>query len=300
MPYDAHKNFAYSTIVTPPSPALSGTSLAVAAGEGAKFPAVPFNATVWPAGTALPSTTNAEIVRATARATDTFTITRAQEATTARPIVIGDQIAATITALSLTDIETLVGVTGTPDGTKFLRDDRSWQSVAGGVAYGTTLPGSPVGGQEAILVDPTYQWRFRYNAGSSSAYKWEFVGGTPVIVGIPAAETTTSVGVWVDLATVGPAFTVPRAGDYEVQISCAMTDTTAQIVQVGGGIGAWTSFLIQIVSSCVAGAYTCLAGFGKFVSLTASDQIRVRYTQTGAGTLTALNRVLGIRPIRVS
>ena len=44
------------------------------------------------------------------------------------------------------------------------------------VCYGTTLPASPVDGQEAILVDsvtnPTYQWRFRYNAGSTSAYKW--------------------------------------------------------------------------------------------------------------------------------
>src|SRR6516164_9624771 len=49
------------------------------------------------------------------------------------------------------------------------------------IPYGTTLPASPVDGQEAILVDsitnPTYQWRLRYNAGSTSAYKWEFVGG---------------------------------------------------------------------------------------------------------------------------
>ena len=60
-------------------------------------------------------------------------------------------------------------------------------SVAAGsfsaVYYGTTFPVSPADGQEAILVDsvtnPSYQWRFRYNAGSSSPYKWEFVGGPP-------------------------------------------------------------------------------------------------------------------------
>ena len=51
-----------------------------------------------------------------------------------------------------------------------------------GAGYGTILPASPIDGQEYTLVDsltnPSYQWRFRWNAGSSSAYKWEFVGGT--------------------------------------------------------------------------------------------------------------------------
>lgn len=102
---DSHKNFAYSTVATAPSPATTGTSLVVAAGGGAKFPAVSFNAVVWPAG-ANPLTTNAEIVRVTAIATDTFTITRTQESTSARSIVVGDQIAAAVTAKTLTDIET--------------------------------------------------------------------------------------------------------------------------------------------------------------------------------------------------
>ncbi len=101
---DAHKNFSYSTILTAPSPATSGTSLVVQSGDGAKFPTPPFNATVWPTGVQ-PLTTNAEIVRVTAIATDTFTITRLQESTSARSIVVGDQIAATITVKTITDIE---------------------------------------------------------------------------------------------------------------------------------------------------------------------------------------------------
>lgn len=101
---DAHKNFAYSTIAAAPSPAASGTSLDVAAGQGTLFPAVPFNATIWPTGTQ-PTSTNAEIVRVTNISTDTFTITRSQESTSARTIVVGDQIAAAITAKTLTDIE---------------------------------------------------------------------------------------------------------------------------------------------------------------------------------------------------
>ncbi len=99
---DNIKNFAYSTVLTAPTPAASGTSLVVQGGDGTKFPTVPFNATVWPVGVQ-PTTTNAEIVRVTAISTDTFTITRTQESTSARTIVVGDQIAATITAKALTD-----------------------------------------------------------------------------------------------------------------------------------------------------------------------------------------------------
>lgn len=101
---DAHANFAYSTVLTAPSPASSGTSLVLQSGDGAKCPAVPFNATVWPAG-ALPLTTNAEIVRVTARSTDTLTITRAQESSSARSIIVGDQFAVSMTAKTFTDIE---------------------------------------------------------------------------------------------------------------------------------------------------------------------------------------------------
>jgi hypothetical protein len=102
---DAHKNFAYSQVATAPITALAGTSLVVATGDGAKFPAVPFNATVWQLNT-LPTVTTAEIVRVTGIAGDTLTIVRAQESSNARTIVVGDQIAATITAKTLTDIET--------------------------------------------------------------------------------------------------------------------------------------------------------------------------------------------------
>jgi hypothetical protein len=105
---DAHKNFAYSTVATAPSPATSGTSLVVATGEGAAFPAVPFNATICPAGTQ-PTNANAEIIRVTASSTDTFgTIIRAQEGTNARTVIVGDQIFAAVTTKTLTDIETLL------------------------------------------------------------------------------------------------------------------------------------------------------------------------------------------------
>jgi len=100
---DAVKDFAYSTVATAPSPATTGTSLTLQSGTGALFPAAPFSATVWPTGV-LPLMSNAEIVRVTAVATDTFTITRAQEGTAAQTIVAGWQIAQTITAAFISEI----------------------------------------------------------------------------------------------------------------------------------------------------------------------------------------------------
>lgn len=104
---DAHKNFATSLVATAPSPAASGTSLVVTAADGAKYPTPPFNATIWPVGVQ-PTTANSEIVRVTAISTDTFTIVRQQESTSARTVIVGDQISANITAKTLTDAEKVV------------------------------------------------------------------------------------------------------------------------------------------------------------------------------------------------
>jgi len=115
MSFDAHKNLAYSTVATAPSPATSGTSVILASGEGARFPDPgtdgDFNVTIWPADV-IPTPANAEIARCTARTTDTLTLTRAQEGTTARTVIIGDQIALTITAKTLTDIESATTLGG--------------------------------------------------------------------------------------------------------------------------------------------------------------------------------------------
>lgn len=116
---DAHKNFAYSTVTVAPSPATTGTTLTVS--DGSLFPVAPFNASVWP--TAVQPTytgvtaTTAEIVRVTSKGSgNDWTIVRLTEdpTQTARTIVVGDQIAAAITAKTLTDIENNYGNTWSP------------------------------------------------------------------------------------------------------------------------------------------------------------------------------------------
>jgi hypothetical protein len=93
------KNLAVTSVATAPSPETSGTTLVVTAGHGARFPDPAadgsFPLVIWPAG-ADPG--NAEIALCTARSSDTFTITRAQEGSTARTVVIGDQVMLAVTA----------------------------------------------------------------------------------------------------------------------------------------------------------------------------------------------------------
>lgn len=83
---DARKNFAFGTLAS--GIASGATSLSVGSGEGARFPAVPFNAVIWQATdysnpAAAYHAGHAEIVRVTNISSDTLTITRAQESTSA-------------------------------------------------------------------------------------------------------------------------------------------------------------------------------------------------------------------------
>lgn len=81
---DTAKNFAKGTLSTGYDDLA--TSIVVGAGQGARFPAVPFNAVWWDA-TDFPDPSDdpaVEIVRVTARSVDTLTVVRGQEGTTAQ------------------------------------------------------------------------------------------------------------------------------------------------------------------------------------------------------------------------
>jgi Carbohydrate-binding module family 5/12 len=114
--------------------------------------------------------------------------------------------------------------------------------IPAGASYGISLPSAPFDGQEAILVDsltnPSYQWRLRYNAGSSSAYKWEFVGGAPL-----ASEKTGIVMDMASTAWVGvavPSLTVPRAGEYTVRFGCYLQSLASGLYTIEASMAANT------------------------------------------------------------
>lgn len=102
---DARANLAYSAVQTAPSPAASGTSLTVTTGHGTRFPATPFNLVICATGE-VPTPANAEIVRVTNITGDVFTITRAQEGSSARTVVVGDAVWFTATKKTFDDLDT--------------------------------------------------------------------------------------------------------------------------------------------------------------------------------------------------
>lgn len=113
MALDPVKNFAISRVATAPSPAASGTTLVVEAGDGVLFPdpssSGEYNVVIYPNGEQ-PSSTNAEIVRVTARSSDTMTIEREAESTDARTIVEGDVVMLGITAKVVEDLDDIATV----------------------------------------------------------------------------------------------------------------------------------------------------------------------------------------------
>jgi len=167
------------------------------------------------------------------------------------------------------------------------------------VGYGTTLPASPVDGQEYILVDsltnPTYQWRFRYNASSTSPYKWEFVGGAPLRSWVAASEATTSTP-YVDLATVGPSITAPRAGEYLHSFGCSANCTTAgSALQIATGLGTGGQ-----ITAPGANYGAAMVVNGPLATLTAAQVVKLQYGVTFGGTASFGGRWLELMPRRVS
>lgn len=142
MAFDAHANLALAPVLVPPSPALSGTSLIIAGGYAALFPSVPFNCSVYPGGVT-PTAANAEIVRVTNIVGDVFTITRAQEGTTAKAIASGWSIANTITVKVITDIENAIssggsGILSVSAGTLAITNSEVIFSNSNGVSFGAS------------------------------------------------------------------------------------------------------------------------------------------------------------------
>lgn len=202
----------------------------------------------------------------------------------------------------------------------YFRSGATWRQVTGGggallwtdvgvdaaqfapVPLGTTLPASPVDGQEAILTDsltnPTYSWRFRYNAGSSSAYKWEFVGGASWYGAVITSESTSSASL-TDLATVGPQFSTPRAGDWIVSASCTVGQGAAPSYTVNMQVSNTDLQAQTMLNGAGSGWTGQLAAVGRALALAASTILKMQYS-TAASTVSFATRHLAITPIRVS
>jgi hypothetical protein len=180
-----------------------------------------------------------------------------------------------------------------------------WADPAAAPSYGTSFPASPVDGQEHVLVDsvtnPTYQWRFRYNAGSSSAYKWELIGGTDARASVMGNDTTTTTSSWLNLGT-GPTFTVPRAGDYYVRWGVDMTHSAAggqgvAGIALGDGVPAEPTVWHNVAANGYRGPSSAETFYA---AVAAATVLKMRFNNQSGGTLTVSRRYMAVLPYRVS
>lgn len=197
---------------------------------------------------------------------------------------------------------------GSPSSTTFLRGDGTW-AVAGLKTTVSTLAGGPPGSPAdtdiwvATAVDANgTRWVFQYNAGSASASKWEFIGGSPARVDIATDESTAST-TYVDLTTAGPSFTLARAGDYDCVIHIETYNNTSgagNLAAIKRGAAATSDN--DSVTTVIQTTGSAYGGISRPIAITgaaASDVLKMQY-RVGSGTGNFRKRALLVTPKRVA
>jgi hypothetical protein len=170
----------------------------------------------------------------------------------------------------------------------------------------SALPGSPVDGQEVYFnADAAngVKWHLRYNAGSASAYKWEFIGGSALHAAVDAGEGTTSA-TYTDLATVGPSITLPLAGDYDVEAGAQLWNSAAgNDALMSYQIGATAAVDLDGIMNRAAAANAPLVHLvqtRRKTGLAASTALVAKYKAVGGGGVGSFQvRRLRAIPVRV-
>jgi hypothetical protein len=306
---DSLKNFAYSNVATAPSPATSGTSLVVTAGQGSYFPATPFDATIWPSGSQ-PSNTNAEIVRVTAVSTDTFTITRAQYGTTAQSIAVGYQIAQTVDANLLNQLAPLSGATFTGE---VVVPDLKITGLTGATAgtsrlVGTTSAGPPSTGTFAVgdlVIDQTATIWVCTVAGTPGTWS-NIIPNSLVVRSATATAGTGEFTIFGTTGTSGQTITLPanaiNGALYQIKNLSAYTVNIlggTNSISVSGTIySASTPYTIPLNA-----AYTFVYSGGVWFCFVTTDINKMGglpLAVTGGGTGTATAPAVGSIPLATS
>lgn len=166
------------------------------------------------------------------------------------------------------------------------------------------FPTTPADGEEiTVEIVEGITWRFKYNAGSASIYKWEFIGGPPYYAEVNTAESTASA-TYVALATAGPSVNPQFAGEYLVEVGSNQANDNATGAQFHsfdiGATGAVdgdscsSSFLVVN-----AGANLSIARSPKTLTVAGTSFVS-KYRRATAGNASFSRRWMKVTPIRVT
>lgn len=126
------------------------------------------------------------------------------------------------------------------------------------------------------------RWMFQYNAGSSSAYKWEFVGGAPYII-----ETLTGNGFATGAYNnIGWGYKPTRAGDYICAVTLGIANsTTAQSFGIGVGVGSTTSVNNLLGNMTISASWDItMSGTDRINGVAANTQLWLNAKAYSSGT----------------
>jgi len=143
-------------------------------------------------------------------------------------------------------------------------------------------------------------WQFRYNAGSASAYKWEYIGGPPVVSYVATEESTTSGG-FVE-PTTPQRLTATRAGDYLLEYTIGVRGASSVMAVLSlVDIAVPTSFAVTHPMAWASGAgiYTFATTRQRVSGIAAGRTFALQFA-SASGSISIAERSISITPIRVS
>lgn len=147
-------------------------------------------------------------------------------------------------------------------------------------------------------------WRLRYRAASASAFKWEFVGGSPLLAWVDAAFTSPPDSVYRDCG--GPSLTCPRAGDYYVDYGFAAwnggsTPWSAAMTLKLGAAAAGDAQAIGVSGPSGAGAgFQIPSARKRLLGGRANGEVLAAWGRAAGVTLNLQERWLALTPVRLS
>jgi len=278
------KNFAYTTVATAPSPAASGTTLVCASGEGARFPNTSggtYVCVIKAAGVPA-NPDNAEVVLVTSHdpANDNFTITRTQESSNARTVVVGDEF-----YLSPTD-----GVWDQIDVLTTKGDLLTFSTVYARLGVGTNGYGLVADSGETTglkWIDLASRTETQTNkrftspklnedvAISATATEVNLIDGS--VAGTAVASKALVLGADKNVDTLSIADGGLKLG---AGAGTAVTSTAAELNALDGQTGAWTSFNPTIANLNVGSTGTLV---GAYCQIGKTVHWRIKFVLGGTG-----------------
>lgn len=178
----------------------------------------------------------------------------------------------------------------------------SWFVVQESIPRVTALPaafdGMEVDYQNASMATDGVVWRLRYRQAAGT-YKWEAVGG-PMFQApnIDLNQATTSA-TYTDLGAVGPAVTVPLAGNYMVRYGCVASNSVSNLEAKANLFlnGSLIAEQYALYAADLAGSYRPGSRSKQVTVSTAGHVLKMVYAATGGGTATFDYRWMNITPI---